>query len=144
MDLKNCSHQAIATAIYFLQLMGCMGYRFVVTVASYEHLIWIPHNPLVTIKNRSPNFTMLTLLNFIPFFREARPTGGTSDISSIIPNRTWSRRTRTLCSITFSSSERNYPSSGEKARRARPPSTSNNTTSGAVRSFINCIENIRG
>ena len=72
---------------------------------------------------------------FLTFFREAHPTGGTLDISSIIPNRTWSRRTRTLCSITFSSWERNYPSSGARARRERPPSTSNNTTSGAVRSF---------
>ena len=48
--LKACSHGAIATAIYLLQLMGCVGVVDVATIAPCEHLHWILYNSLVAIR----------------------------------------------------------------------------------------------
>ena len=49
------SHGAIATTIYFfLQPMGCVVFRFVVVIASCEHL----HNPFAAIKYRNHNRTV--------------------------------------------------------------------------------------
>ena len=36
-DFKGCSHGAIETAIYFSQLIGCMGFSVVVIIAPCEH-----------------------------------------------------------------------------------------------------------
>ena len=47
---KDRSHDQIASAIYFSQLMGCMGFNIVVTITPFEHLHWIPFNPFIVIK----------------------------------------------------------------------------------------------
>ena len=49
-QLKSCSRGTIVSAIYLSQLMGCMVLRVIVAFALYEHLHWIPRNPLVVIK----------------------------------------------------------------------------------------------
>ena len=49
-SLKGFSYGTIATAIYFLQLMDCLGYSFIVTIAQCEHLHQISRNSLVAIK----------------------------------------------------------------------------------------------
>ena len=41
-SVKSCSHGAIATAIYFSQLIDSMGFSFVVLIVPHEHLDWIP------------------------------------------------------------------------------------------------------
>ena len=43
-NFRYCSYDAIATTIYFLQLIGCMGFSIVVTIAPYEQLHWISCN----------------------------------------------------------------------------------------------------
>ena len=35
--LKDCSHDAIATAIYLSQVKCCAGFSLIVTIASCEH-----------------------------------------------------------------------------------------------------------
>ena len=61
-----------STVIYSSHLIRCMRFRFVVTVASCEHLHWIPHNPIVAIKKsqsqsyrvNSPLKAMFPVLSF--------------------------------------------------------------------------------
>ena len=38
LSVKDCSHGLIASAIYFSQLMGCMGFSVVVAITPCEHL----------------------------------------------------------------------------------------------------------
>ena len=35
---KGCLHREIATVIYFLQLLGCMGFSLIVAITPSEHL----------------------------------------------------------------------------------------------------------
>ena len=48
--VKGFSHGAIATEIYFTQLMGCVGFSVVVAIAPCEHLHWVSYNPYVVMK----------------------------------------------------------------------------------------------
>ena len=65
--LKGCSYCTIALAIWLSQLMRCMGFSVIVTIARCEHLHWIPYKPFVVIRknrNRNRNRTMWTILKF--------------------------------------------------------------------------------
>ena len=48
---QGCSRCAIAIAVYFSQLMSCIGYSVIIAIIPYEHLHWIPYNPFVAIKS---------------------------------------------------------------------------------------------
>ena len=77
--IKGCSHVAVATVIYFSQLMGSMRFSVIVRMAPCEHLHWILHKPSVTIRNRSRNSASSPLVSKLSRLRshsrEALPSG---------------------------------------------------------------------
>ena len=62
LSLKTCSHGAIVTAIYLLQLMGGVRLSVIVQIAPCVHLHWIAYNESVVSKYRSRNRIIWTAL----------------------------------------------------------------------------------